>query len=58
MVKAAEKTLSKEDFVPCYRLDNGKLSLESFEVQMVRPDNVNPDADVVIGEKGRVIISR
>lgn len=42
---------SKEDFVPCYRLDNGKLALESFEVQMVRPDNVNQDADVVIGEK-------
>ena len=42
---------SKEDFVPCYRLDNGKLSLESFEVQMIRPDNVNQDANVVIGEK-------
>lgn len=42
---------SKEDFVPCYRLDNGKLTLESFEVQMVRPDNVNQDANVVIGEK-------
>lgn len=42
---------SKEDFVPCYRLDNGKLALESFEVQMVRPDNVNQDANVVIGEK-------
>lgn len=42
---------SKEDFVPCYRLDNGKLALESFEVQMIRPDNVNQDANVVIGEK-------
>lgn len=42
---------SKEDFVPCYRLDNGKLALESFEVQMVRPDSVNQDANVVIGEK-------
>lgn len=42
---------SKEDFAPCYRLDNGKLALESFEVQMVRPDNVNQDANVVIGEK-------
>lgn len=42
---------SKEDFVPCYRLDNGKLASESFEVQMVRPDNVNQDANVVIGEK-------
>lgn len=51
MIKAAEKTVSKEDFVPCYRLDNGKLALESFEVQMVRPDNVNQDANVVIGEK-------
>ena len=51
MIKASEKTVSKEDFVPCYRLDNGKLSLESFEVQMVRPDNVDQDANVVIGEK-------
>ena len=51
MIKASEKTVSKEDFVPCYRLDNGKLALESFEVQMVRPDNVNQDANVVIGEK-------
>lgn len=51
MIKAAEKTVSKEDFVPCYRLDNGKLALESFEVQMVRPDNINQDANVVIGEK-------
>ena len=51
MIKAAEKTVSKEDFVPCYRLDNGKLALESFEVQMIRPDNVNQDANVVIGEK-------
>lgn len=42
---------SKEDFVPCYRLDNGKLALESFEIQMIRPDNVNQDANVVIGEK-------
>nr|DAP57215.1 MAG TPA: hypothetical protein [Caudoviricetes sp.] len=42
---------SKEDFVPCYRLDNGKLALESFEVQMIRPDNVNQEANVVIGEK-------
>lgn len=42
---------SKEDFVPCYRLDNGKLALESFEVQMIRPDHVNQDANVVIGEK-------
>ena len=42
---------SKEDFVPCYRLDNGKLALESFEVQMIRPDDVNQDANVVIGEK-------
>ena len=51
MIKASEKTVSKEDFVPCYRLDNGKLALESFEVQMIRPDHVNQDANVVIGEK-------
>lgn len=42
---------SKEDFVPCYRLGDNGLTLESFEVQMVRPDNVNQDANVVIGEK-------